>query len=307
MSSWTTYPKLFNLGHPNIVSLFNDTVLIEEKVDGSQFSFGFIEGVLRCKSKNAPIDVDGPPDLFGPAVETVKRLHAEGKLTPEWTYRGEAFKSAHHNSLTYDRAPAGGIMLFDIARSHENYLSRGEKEAEAARLGLELVPVIYVGRVGSPQELNALLDRVSVLGGQKIEGIVIKNYARFAVDGKPLMGKLVSEAFREVNRETWKGMKETSGDIIDKLAIAYATTARWEKAIQHLRDDGRLTNSPKDIGELMKEVALDVRAECTEEMKAILFKWAWEKLHRRLTHGLPGWYKNRLVEQQFASADEGAA
>lgn len=308
MSSWTHYPKLYNLGSPQIVSLFMEAVVVEEKVDGSQFSFGLIDGVLRCKSKNVEIDPEGAvPDLFAPAVDTAKRLNAEGKLTPGWTYRGEAFKGPKHNSLAYSRAPVGGVILFDIAQAHENYLTREAKEAEAARLGLELVPVIYVGMVNGPADLNALLDRESVLGGQKIEGVVIKNYARFGVDSKPLFGKLVSESFREVNRETWKGMKQTNGDIIDQLAARFATTQRWEKAVQHLRERGELTDSPKDIGALMKEVNLDVFQECQDEIKQIVFKWAWEKLNRRLTSGLPGWWKQKLLEKQFAPNDENAA
>lgn len=119
-------------------------------------------------------------------------------------------------------------------------------------------------------------------------------------NGKPLYAKLVSAAFREVNKDNWKGLKQTSGDIIDKLAAQYATTQRWEKAVQHLRDMGGLQNGPQDIGPLMKAVNLDVYQECAPEIKEILFKWAWEKLNRRLTSALPGWYKHRLVEQQFS-------
>lgn len=245
------------------------------------------------------LNLDAPPDLFEPAVATVKRLHAEGKLIDGYTYRGEAFKGPKHNSLAYDRAPAGGVILFDVATAHENYMDRAAKEAEAARLGLELVPVIFTGKVDGAASLNAMLDRVSCLGGQKVEGIVVKNYRRFGVDGKPLFGKLVSEAFKEVNNANWKDQKVSSGDIIDRLVAEYATVARWNKAVQHLRDAGTLDNSPKDIGPLMKEVATDVYAECRAEIEAKLFKWAWERMHRRLTSGLPVWWKEQLVLQQF--------
>lgn len=299
MSSWTNYGKLYQLGHPSISDLFLGPVVIEEKVDGSQFSFGFINDVLKCKSKNVEMrDLDDVPDLFQDAVNTVKRLHSEGKLVPDWTYRGEAFKGRNHNTLTYDRQPTGGIVLFDIATAHEAYLGYEEKANVAARMGLELAPKIYEGTVASVAELNKLLDRVSFLGGPNIEGIVVKNHSRFGVDGKPLMGKLVSEAFKEVNNANWKGMKVTNGDVLDKLAERYATPQRWEKARQHLRDAGLLTNTPTDIGALMKEVSVDVHTECEAEIKEILFKWAWDRLHRRLTNGLPLWYKQRLLEQQ---------
>ncbi len=43
-----------------------------------------------------------------------------------------------------------------------------------------------------PADLYALLEKESILGG-KVEGIVVKNYARFGKDKKVLMGKYVSE------------------------------------------------------------------------------------------------------------------
>ena len=67
----------------------------------------------------------------------------------------------------------------------------------------------------------------------------------------------------------------------------YKTPARWEKAIQHLRDDGTLTNSPRDIGLLIKEVRKDIQEECQSEIKEILFRWAWKQVCSKFTGGLP--------------------
>ena len=39
-TSWHSYPQIYNLGHKAIAGIFDDDVLIEEKIDGSQFSFG---------------------------------------------------------------------------------------------------------------------------------------------------------------------------------------------------------------------------------------------------------------------------
>ena len=43
MSSWNSYPSIFNLGHKAIQNLLTVDVNVEEKVDGSQFSFGLVE------------------------------------------------------------------------------------------------------------------------------------------------------------------------------------------------------------------------------------------------------------------------
>jgi len=46
-----SYPKVYNLGHAAIVHLFDEPVTVEEKVDGSQFSFALIDGELSARSK----------------------------------------------------------------------------------------------------------------------------------------------------------------------------------------------------------------------------------------------------------------
>jgi len=40
MSSWGHYCQIYNLGHRAIADLLRGPVIIEEKIDGSQFSFG---------------------------------------------------------------------------------------------------------------------------------------------------------------------------------------------------------------------------------------------------------------------------
>jgi hypothetical protein len=183
-------------------------------------------------------------------------------------------------------------------------MSYDEKAAEASRLNLEVVPLIFAGKVTTPSTLHELLERVSVLGGQKIEGFVVKNYKRFGVDKKALMGKYVSEAFKEIHGGEWKAANPSSQDIIFSLGEKYTTPARWNKSVQHLKERGELTNSPKDIGLLMKEVNVDVLAECKEEIKEALFNYAWPKIARRLTAGLPEWYKKELMALQFEKPED---
>jgi len=299
VSSWTSYPKLWNVGHPNTQRLFDGNVRIEEKVDGSQFSFGVHDGILRCKSKRVEIVLDAAPDLFVPAIATVQRLHELDMLTEGWTYRAEAFKSAKHNSLTYDRMPKGGLILFDIAVGMEHYASRDALTLVARRLGLELVPVIFEGKVDNADQLKKLLDRRSVLGGAKIEGIAIKS-TTFLDDGKPLYGKLVSEAFRETHQKDWKARHPGGKDLVASIAEGLRTEARWSKAIQRMRDAGDITDSPKDIGPLMKDIHEDIKAECKAEIMEALFAWAWKsQLQRSCTAGFPQWYKEQLLLGAF--------
>lgn len=292
-----SYPQVYTLGHKAVADLLHDPVLVEEKVDGSQFSFGLTGNMLGVRSKGAEITIDAPEKMFASAVETVRRLVSV--LTPDWIYRAEVLCKPKHNVLAYDRVPRGNLILFDVQTSMETYLGPKAKLEEAGRLGLEVVPTIYHGMVESIDQFRAMLTIRSVLGGQTIEGVVIKNYSRFGIDKKVLMGKFVSEHFKEVHEKEWKASNPTGGDIIQAIIGTYHSPARWQKALLHCRERGIVEDSPRDIGTLMKEVWPDILREEQEDIKDRLFTWAEDKIRRGVLAGLPEWYKELLLTKQF--------
>lgn len=317
MSSWHSYPSIFNLGHRAIKDLLSVEVNVEEKVDGSQFSFGLVEAsdvdltvvadpvlgplALKVRSKGAVMHIDAPEKMFTLGANLAKRLYAEGLLHPGWTYRGEFLAKPKHNSLAYDRAPNHNFILFDVSTDDGGFLTYEDKKAEGDRLGLEVVPRLFSGIVASIESFRAFLDTVSVLGGQKIEGVVIKpvNYDLYGVDKKVLMGKFVSEVFKEVHSKAWGEANPSGTDIIAQISKRLNTTARWNKAIQHLREAGKLTDSPQDIGPLIKEIPIDIEKECVDEIKDYIFSWAWPHIRRQVTKGFPEYYKELLLKQAF--------
>jgi hypothetical protein len=295
MESYTSYPKVWALGHAGIKELLFDEVIVEEKIDGSQFSFGRFNGELRCKSKGAEINIEYPEKMFSNAVDVVKNL----PLIDGFTYRAEYLKTPKHNVLAYDRIPKDHLIIFDISTGLEQYLSYTAKFNECARLGLECVPILFEGKIEDPAAIVELLQTTSILGGQKVEGIVIKNYNRFGIDKKILIGKYVSEAFKEVHGAEWKKANPTKNDVIAHLIASYKTPARWHKAIQHLKEAGKLTQSPKDIGMLIREVQDDIEAEEKEEIKNKLYANAIQHIKRGVVGGLPEFYKEYLMKEQF--------
>jgi hypothetical protein len=300
MNSWHSYPSIFNLGHRAASNLLSVPVNVEEKVDGSQFSFGVTEeGEIKVRSKGANLVVDAPEKMFSRAVAVVKELAP--RLTPGWTYRGEYLQKPKHNTLAYDRIPEQHIILFDVNTGEESYLCYEEKQTEAARLGLEVVPILFAGMLSDLSAFRTFLDTTSVLGGQKIEGVVVKprHYNLYAPDKKVLMGKFVSESFKEAHTGEWRKANPTNSDVLDVLGQTYRHEGRWMKAVQHLRESGKLEGSPRDIAALMKEVPADIRKECEEEIKGQLFKWAWPHVQRKAVAGLPEWYKEQLLKLQF--------
>jgi hypothetical protein len=267
----------------------------------SQFSFGRFNGVLRVRSKGKEMVPDAPEKMFAAGVEAVSQLD----LHDGWTYRGEYLRVPKHNALTYKRIPANHIILFDVNTAEATYLSYEEKAAEAERLGLEVVPLLLGNVLVNLEVFKALLDRESVLGGTLIEGMVFKpiGYDVFGPDHKCIMGKHVSEAFKEKHRTEWKAANPGQSDVVQNLITQLKTEARWHKAVQHLRDAGELENDPRDIGKLLKAIGQDVLKEEEDMIREQLFKWAWPKIQRGIIAGFPEWYKNLLVEAQLSGVE----
>jgi hypothetical protein len=117
---------------------------------------------------------------------------------------------------------------------------------------------------------------------------------------RTLMCKFVNSLFREVNKADFRERNPKQGDILLKLIDTYGTEARWQKAVQHLREQGKIQDAPQDIGIILREINEDVLQECKEEIRDTLFAWAWKDVSRGITKSFPQWYKRQLEESQFA-------
>lgn len=299
------YPKIFALGTVYIRDIFAEPVEVTEKVDGSQFSFGVIDDELMMRSKGARLYAENPEKLFAEGIEYVSSI--AHLLTPGVVYYCEYLKKPKHNTLAYDRVPRNHLALFGMMDAATKLMYPDPHlYPEADRIGIDRVPVLKIGMVRSVDELTGMLDRESYLGGPKIEGVVVKNYARpMLIGGQPLplmAGKYVSEAFKEVNNKRWKA-EETRSSKQDRYFESFRTEARWAKAVQHLKEAGQLDGAPKDIGALIKEVHQDIVAEEQDAIKTWLWKEYGPQLLRRATAGLPEWYKKQVMELSFAGED----
>ncbi len=297
-----SYPKVFNLGHPSAASVFFGDYCIEEKVDGSQFSFGVdANGVFHCRSKGAVIDIENPPNLFAKAVGTARSLFLDGKLDTGYIYRAEAVQSPRHNAITYERAPETGMILFDV-ETPNGFLGCGIKDVIGSETGLEVVQHFAV-ESGAPSEamIDALLHQDSMLGLAKVEGVVFKNYKQPSAYGPMAFPvtfvKYVNPSFRELNAHRQKTEWSTaSADVVNVVLSSFNREAIWKKAVQHLGDAGLLQSAPQDIGPLLKEINTDFEAENRAVVEEILYKKFRDKVMKGLTDGFPQWYKAELAK-----------
>lgn len=299
-----SYGKIWSFGHRVTESVVGKRCIVEEKVDGSQLSCMVdASGTLLVRSKGADIHLGAVPNLFQPSVAHLVSLHTRGLLAPEHVFRFEALCAPRHNTLVYGRAPRNHLVLLDVDETAggQRYLCPEDRVEWAARLDVDCVPVLADEVLTSGGQLTRHLSQISFLGNAPIEGVVCKpvDPSYYQADGKRIIAKYVSEAFKETHRRTWTPDRAQKGDLLAEIVEAVSTPVRWEKAIQHMREDGDLQGSPADIGGLMKRVMQDVEVESIDEIKEMLWQAHRKEIVRMSAKSVPQWYKERLLKSAF--------
>lgn len=297
MRRWS---KIFTLGDKYTDGIFIGPVQVTEKVDGSQFNFGYNDkDGLWMLSKGSTVHLGDNNKLFHPAAEHVHKLYSEGSLVPGWSYHGETLHSRTHNTLSYDRVPTNNIALYGVLDEKGKHISEWWALKQIAdAIKVDTVALIYEGEVTdfSDKTLESWLKRTSFLGAEQIEGFVIKNFGREIFVGRQLLGltqaKFVSEAFKERHSTAWPTNNKSP---LVKIGEMVRTEARWQKAIQKLRDAGECEQHPRDIGKLLKHLHLDLEEEDKEVLKEKLWQEFSKDIKRAATRGFPETYKYYLA------------
>lgn len=316
-----SYTKILTLGSSQTDNALVGEVIVQEKVDGSQFKFGRDEdGKLLFASKGCKlIPIEGDNDLvniqkmFRPAVKYLLSIQdiLDEHLEKDMYCYCETLETQKHNVLKYNKVPNNHIVLFD-SLYQGGWANRNELLAIAKTLKIDLIPELYKGEIdrsrvdtgagGYKSSATDFLKRIiettpSYLGGTLIEGVVIKNYTQNIMLGGqvfPLFTKYVREAFKEKHDAEWKIKRPK--DSLEDYIKGFCSEARWQKAIIHLKEKGLLESHPKDIGVLIKTVQQDILEEEMENIKTTLFNKFKEDILRHSVRGLPEWYKQKLLE-----------
>ena len=306
------FPKIFAIGSKQTQGLFDGEIEITEKVDGSMIGFGNINGELIIRSKGQRIYPETVDKMFKAGVEVIQNLFNERMLREGFIFYGEYLRANKHNVLVYDRAPRDHIALFGVLGHQGVFEPYNGINAFADIMGLDVVPLLYKGHYplqkdGENSLIADLMKKESFLGKSKIEGIVIKNYAKDLLIGNQvipiLMGKYVSEEFKEVHNKNWKSENTGKGKW-EVYKSQFCNTARWHKAIHFLRDAQQLEYDPRDIGKLLRRINEDIEEEEKENIKEWLWNNYGKEVLREAGKGFPMFYKNYLLQKGLESKTE---
>src|SRR5690606_21326667 len=116
-----SYPSIYALGHRAVVDLLKGPVIVQEKVDGSQFSFGLdASGNLQMRSKGQEVYA-ADAGMFLKAASTAAMLASD--IPPGVTFRCEYLAKPKHNVIAYARVPRQHLILYDVEDGDQGYLS----------------------------------------------------------------------------------------------------------------------------------------------------------------------------------------
>ncbi len=152
MTNVPSYTKVFTLGSVGTERALLGEVIVQEKVDGSQFVFGIDEhGEVGCRSHRQQLVMDYPEGMFKEAVEYVQRIAPKLAFLngPIWFYC-EYLQKPKHNTLKYNRTPTNHLVLFDVldvSSGTELWGTRDDVENMACYLEIDAIPEVHTGIV----------------------------------------------------------------------------------------------------------------------------------------------------------------
>jgi hypothetical protein len=295
-----SYQKIFHLGDPHVEALLHGPVVIQEKVDGSQFRWQKVDGELRFGSHHVNFGDAHPPDkLFMSAVAYLSGI--ADRIPEDIVFFGEVLEKPKHNTIAYERIPTNHIMLFDVFSTTTQSWLDPARVIRDCNLEIDGPRVLSEGRGEdyTLESIEKILASQSYLGGAVIEGVVVKNYSQPSADRFHQIGfcagKMVRASFREENAQNWQG----HGSIVDQISLRFKTTARFEKAYIHARDAGEIESSMRDMVPLLRWMDLDIEEEVKEAAMEMFWADSKREIEKRLKSGMAEWLKAKLLEKQF--------
>lgn len=251
------YPKIRRLGHEKTKGILDDPsdfVVIQEKVDGSNFRFWLEDGEIRFGSRRVDYVDEKNYEEWARAIEYIKSKVKPGDLLEDFVYVGE-FIRPHTVNYDFDNVPP--FVGFDVINRWTgdvvHYLI---SYAEFDNLGLPFVNTYFTGLAGhiTDELIEELKKRESAYGAEMQEGVVLKNYT------KKIFAKSVNPEFLEDFKKKFGDKVKPKMTPEMKVIERFITPARVNKVIVRIYEDrGRV--SAEDIPQILRDTVNDVLEE----------------------------------------------
>lgn len=299
MSEQKKYMDIIRLGHKSTIGVLNegDDIVIQEKIDGANASFKREGDIIRAFSRNTELNESNTLGGFYDWVQTLN----PSKLLEGVIYFGEWLNPHKVRYPQYEKQ----FFLFDLYNTYlDEYMNFNAVELEAKRLGLNLVPVFYQGKYQGFEHLQSFVGRTDLggrLGDKETgEGIVVKNINYKDKFGKQVFVKLVTDEFREVQKQ--KAPKDPNFQSVELIFVNECLTkARVDKLLYKLVDEGVLGENfgIEDMGLILKHLGNRAYDDIMKEEADSLEKYEEKDIRKAIGKKLPLIVKEIIKEREM--------
>lgn len=273
------YHSIDRLGHKNTIGVLKegDNIVIQEKLDGANASFRRDKDSVVAFSRNNQLDEENNLGGFYQWVQD--NINAED-LVPEAIYFGEWLNPHKVKYPEYAKT----FWLYDIYDvEFERYIQFSNVQSQAVKLGINLIPVFYEGEYQSFEHLQTFVGK-TVLGGKlgdidTGEGIIVKNVDFIGRFGEQKFVKLVTDAFREVQKQKAPKDPKIEQTVEQRFVDATVTTARVEKFLHKFVDEGILEEpfGIEDMGTILRHMNQRIQEDILAEEGDMMLELAGEE------------------------------
>jgi hypothetical protein len=296
MSEMKKYTDVVRLGHKSTVGVLteNDHIVVQEKLDGANASFKVEDGKVLAFSRNTQLSEGNTLRGFYQWTQT---------LNPDDLLEGIVYFGEW---LVKHKLDYGDNMhqfyLFDVYNTNiEEYVHFSMVKDEAKRLSLNLIPILYEGQYQSFEHLQSFVGKSSL--GDEGEGVVVKNVNYKDRFGKQVFVKLVTDKFREVQKQ--KAPKDPNKVTQEMIFVnTFLRKGRVEKLLHKLVDEGVLDEQfgIEDMGIILKNLGQRSYDDMLKEERDFLPEEFDEKeLRKSVGKKLPVIVKQIIQERELVA------
>lgn len=291
------FMDVVRLGHKTTLGVLSegDNIIIQEKLDGANSSFRRDEDAIRAFSRNHELSEENTLNGF---YQFAQALDAE-KLLEGVIYFGEFLNPHKVKYPEYQKQ----FFLYDIFNTFTNeYVNFSMVRDEARRLNLNLIPVLYEGEYQSFEHLQSFVGKTMLggrLGDEEIgEGIICKNVNYVNRFGNQVYVKLVTDAFREVQKQ--KAPKDPKIELTQEQVFVNQTVTapRVEKFLHKFVDEGILDEhyGIEDMGTILKNMNTRIKEDIIkEESELLAYDYDEKQLSKAVSRTVVTIVKNLLT------------
>ena len=292
---------------PSFVGGFciDDRIVIQEKIDGANFSFRYDaeSGTIKSFSRNKELDL---VDTLRGAWNWAQKLDPNRVKDVLGTNRIMFAEWLVKHSVPYPKDMYQNAYCYDVYdESTLSYLGQDEVRKIVCDLGLNYVPVFYDGPFISWDHVRQFVGQTR-LGGDYGEGVVVKNQTRLNDPNNrlPFYTKIVCEKFAETKEHKIKLIDPeelAERQAAQELTESIVTEARVRKLVNKLVDSGVIPEEwgAHDMATIARNIGKNTYEDCVKEEPEIVSQIG-EKFGKYASSTAMGIVKEMLKEKENA-------